>query len=190
MKKEEKLQITKDKLVDAAYKLMKECNDPSEVTSRAIAQEADVKLAMVNYCFGSREELLFTAAMKDEAFYKQQFKFGEILEKDLSPKEKLRQMYYAVGDYLINSYKFTKALTGYVLLHRDLASGLTSYPLVKAHYGDRKEDWEVRLIAYELSSMMQLMIFRAEELSEYAGIDIGREIKKIIDIRLDLLLED
>ena len=59
MNKEEKLQITKDKLIDATYQLMMETEDPLTVTSRQIAARADVKPSMINYCFESRENLIY-----------------------------------------------------------------------------------------------------------------------------------
>ncbi len=190
MKKDEKLQITKDKLTEAAYALMKECTDPSEVTSRAIADRADVRLSMINYCFGSREALLFEAARKDEEEYKKKLGINDVMGSDLPPKEMFRKLHYTVADYFLNSYKFTRALTGYVLLNRDLDLGLGSLPLVSAHYGDRKEEWEKKLISYQLSSMTQLLIYRIEDMSKFLGKDVRKEIHKIIDLQIDLMLED
>ena len=189
MKKEEKLQLTKERLIKAAHKLMCEKDDPAEVTSRTIAAEADTKPAMINYCFGSREALLFEAAKLDEEKYKDELDFYKILNSGESPKEILRKMHYRVADYLINEYKFTKALTGYILLNRDL-EGLNSLPLVRAYYKDRKEDWELKLISYQLSSIMQLMIYRIEDLSSFTGMDLRKEIYKVIDLEIDLLLEE
>ena len=59
MNKEEKLSITKSKLIESTTRLMEELDDPMMVTSREIAREAGVKAAMINYCFGSRENLLY-----------------------------------------------------------------------------------------------------------------------------------
>lgn len=188
MKKDEKLQMTKDKLVASAHKLMNELDDPAEVTSRTIAADAGVKPAMINYCFGSREALLFEAARIDEEKYKKELGFYEKFSSDEAPKEILRKMHYAVADYLINEYKFTKALTGYILLNRNLSQGLTSLPLIRAHFGGRKEEWELKLISYQLSSMTQLIIYRLEDMSEFLEIDIRKEIHKIIDTQIELLL--
>ena len=58
MNKEEKLKITKDKLLEASAMLMENNDDPMKVTSREIAKAAGVQPAMINYCFGSREELI------------------------------------------------------------------------------------------------------------------------------------
>lgn len=191
MKKEDKLNITKNKLIDAAYKLMHDCDDPAEVTSRAIASEAGVKLAMINYCFGAREALLLEAARRDEQEYLERFDFAKILRSKKSPKEKIRQMHYAVADYLINSYKFTKAVTGYVLLNRDLTQGLNSLPLVEEHFKNNqinKEEWELKLISYQLSSMTQLIIYRLDDMSDFLGKDVKKDIREVIDLQIDMML--
>lgn len=190
MRKEDKLQITKDKLINAAHDLMNSCEDPAEVTSRAITDRAGVKLSMINYCFGSREALLFEALKVDEAMYLEKFRLQKIMEEDILPKEKIRKLHYLVSDYLINRFKFTKALTGFVLLNRDLNLGLTTLPLVREHYKGIKEEWEMKLISYQLSSMMQLIIYRMEDMSDFLEVDVRKDIRKIIDLQIDLLLED
>ena len=53
MNKDEKLQITKDRLIESTLTLMEDMDDPLSVTSRQIASKAGVKPGMINYCFGS-----------------------------------------------------------------------------------------------------------------------------------------
>ena len=65
MNKDEKLQITKDKLMEATLHLMENMEDPMKVTSREIAQKAQVQPAMINYCFGSRENLIYATFQKE-----------------------------------------------------------------------------------------------------------------------------
>lgn len=190
MKKDEKLNITKEKLINAAAELMNECADGSEVTSRAIAERAGVRLSMINYCFGSREALLFETFSRNEKLYKNDPRIKSIVFSELSPKEKLRKLHYAAAEFLIKDYKFTKAVTGYVLLHRDLTKEPSSLPFIKAHFGSRKTEEECRVIAYELSSMMQLAIYRIDDFSEFSGIDLRDrdQLHRFIDMRIDMLL--
>ena len=61
MNKDEKLQITKNKLIVATILLMENMEDSLQVTSREIAKNAGCKPAMINYCFGSREGLIYSA---------------------------------------------------------------------------------------------------------------------------------
>ncbi|MGN1107169.1 MAG: TetR/AcrR family transcriptional regulator [Huintestinicola sp.] len=192
MKKDEKLNITKEKLINAAMELMDECADGSEVTSRAIAARADVKLSMINYCFGSREALLFEAFSQNENKYRDDPRIKSIVFSELSPKEKLRRLHYSAAEFLINEYKFTKAVTGYVLLHRDLSKEPSSLPLIRAHFGGRKSEEECRIIAYELSSMMQLVIYRLEDFAKFSGLDLRdtEQLHRFIDMRIDMLLGD
>lgn len=190
MKKEEKLNITKEKLINAAAELMEECNDSSEVTSRAIAERAGVRLSMINYCFGSREALLFEAFSQNESDYKNDPRIKSVICSELSPKEKLRRMHYEVAEFLIKEYKFTRAVTGYVLLHRDLSKEPSSLPFIRAHFGGRKTEEECRVIAYELSSMMQLVIYKLDDFSEFSGFDLRdtEQLHRFIDMRIDMLL--
>jgi hypothetical protein len=92
----------------------------------------------------------------------------------------------------VENPKFTRAITGYVLFSRDLSKESFSYPYVKKHYAGRKTDKECMLIAYELSAMMQLIIYRKDEIRESFGIDLDkdRELRKYINMRIDLLLGD
>ena len=190
MKKDEKLNITKEKLINAASELMDECSDGSEVTSRAIAERADVRLSMINYCFGSREALLFEAFSRNEQKYREALGIKRIILSELSPKDKLRRLHYTAAEILIKEYKFTRAVMGYVLLHRDLSREQSSLPFIMAHFNGRKTEQECKIIAYELSSMMQLIIFRLDDFGRLSGFDLRdtEQLHKFIDMRIDLLL--
>lgn len=188
-----KLDITKGKLKQAAIQLMKDCSSPSEVTSREIAKKAGVQLAMINYCFGSREALLFTIFQDMSAdIFGSNPNIAGILKSSLAPKEKLKQLHFIILGFLLDEFIFTKAVTGYVLLNRDLTQGLNSLPLVAEHYGSRKSLQECKLISYELSSMMQLAVYRHEALKDFCGIDLKdrEQLKSFVDMQIDLFLTE
>jgi len=192
MKKDEKLQLTKDKLLDAAFVLMEEADDPLDVTSRQIAAKADVKPAMINYCFGSRENLIYSAFQKQYLDFLKDKEVERVINSDLPPKEVLKKLHFVVADCLVKNHRFTQAITGYVLFKRDLSQESFSYAYVKKHYGDKKTDAECKLIAYEMSTMMQLIVYRKEDIKRDFGIDLDNEdeLKRYIDMRIDLLLAE
>ena len=188
--KEIKLGITKDKLIDATFALMEEADDPLNVTSRQIAERAGTKPSMINYCFGSRENLIYQTFQKQYLDFLKEEPIAELIASDISPKELLKKLHFIVAKCLVENPKFTKAISPFVLFERDLSKESFSFPYVKKHYAGRKTDRECRLIAYELSSMMQLMICRKDDLKRDFGIDLNndKELKKYIDMRVDLLL--
>lgn len=53
----------KDALLEATIELFKETEHPEKVTSRQIASRAGVNLAMINYYFGSKDELTSQALL-------------------------------------------------------------------------------------------------------------------------------
>ena len=190
MQKDVKLGITKEKLIDATFALMEEADDPLNVTSRQIAERAGTKPSMINYCFGSRENLIYQTFQKQYLDFLKEEPIAELIASDISPKELLKKLHFIVAKCLVENPKFTKAISPFVLFERDLSKESFSFPYVKKHYAGRKTDRECRLIAYELSSMMQLMICRKDDLKRDFGIDLdnAKELKKYIDMRIDLLL--
>ena len=190
MQKDVKLGITKEKLVDATFELMEEADDPLNVTSRQIADRAGVKPSMINYCFGSRENLIYQTFQKQYMGFLKDKDVEKLIASDIVPKDLLKKLHFIVAKCLVENPKFTKAITGYVLFNRDLSQESFSFPYVKKHYAGEKTDEECRLIAYELSAMMQLIVFRKDDIRESFGIDLNNdeELQKYIDMRVDLLL--
>ena len=190
MQKDEKLNITKEKLLDATFALMEETDDPLNVTSRQIAERAGSKPSMINYCFGSRENLIYQTFQKQYLNFLEDKEIAKLIASDITPGELLKKLHFIVAKCLVENPKFTKAITPYVLLNRDLSQDSFSFAYVKKHYAGRKTDKECKLIAYEMSSMMQLIICRKEDIKKDFGIDLNKEkeLKKYIDMRIDLLL--
>lgn len=167
------LEKTKAALLKAAEKLMTECGDLSEVTSRAISGKAGVNLAMINYCFGSREALLY------EVFKGFQAKilsldpvFNEIINSDIPPKEKLILLHYESMKIMLENFKYVKAVTKFALLDRKISAERKSSSLITEHFGGRKTEAECIFTAYQISSLHELAVLRYEEIRDVCGIDL------------------
>lgn len=187
------LDKTRTALLDAAEKLMSECDDPDEVTARAITREAGVNLAMINYCFGSREALLYVvfsriqreALMIDPGL-------GEVMKSELSPKEILAELHFRTMKLMLTNFKYCKALTKYILVTRKIGDRRTSVQFIQQHYGGRKNEGECRLIAFELSGIHELAVLRHEEIRDICGIDLMNDdvLKKYVYNNIDRMLGD
>ena len=192
MQKEVKTEITKEKLIAATEKLIANCDDPFKVTSRQIAEESGMQAAMINYCFGSRENLIYEVFHR---YYKAALHDADvekILASKISPKDKLKKLHFLIAHFLIENHKLTKAITNLILFSRDLSEDSVSYGFIKQHFKGTRTDSECRLIAYELSTMMQLIIYRKDDIKTGMGIDLekDKQLKHYIDMRIDLLLPE
>lgn len=195
MQKEAKTELTRQKLLDAVDSLITDSEDPIKVTSRQIAAVSGVQPAMINYCFGSRERLIYEVFLRKYEAALSDAKVQKIVESEKSPKDKLKALHFVIASFLVKNYSFTKAITSFVLFERDLSKEQFSYGLVKAHYAgktgkDKKTDTECRMIAYELSTMLQLVLYRYEDIRDHLGLDLEdpKKLRKYIDMRVDLLL--
>lgn len=192
MQKEVKTEITKEKLIAATEKLIANCDDPFKVTSRQIAEESGMQAAMINYSFGSRENLIYEVFHR---YYKAALHDADvekILASKISPKDKLKKLHFLIAHFLIENHKLTRAITNLILFSRDLSEDSVSYGFIKQHFKGTRTDSECRLIAYELSTMMQLIIYRKDDIKTGMGIDLDKDkqLKHYIDMRIDLLLPE
>ncbi|MCR4638016.1 TetR/AcrR family transcriptional regulator [Ruminococcus sp.] len=177
------IERTKKLLLEAAEKLMTGCGDPTEVTSRAITEAAGVNLAMINYCFGSREKLLaevFSQLLSRAAAADK--RFAEVMSSELPPKDKLIELHIFMMSLMLKNIGIARAVTRYILLERDLQTGMESLPFVMAHYGGSKSEAECRLLTFQLTSLNELAFLKYEELKQYAGIDLtdGAQLRLLV----------
>lgn len=170
------LEATKNALLEAAEKLMTSCSDSAEVTSRAIAKESGANPAMINYCFGSREALLYAVFQKLLGdVQKSDMKFIEVMTSNLPPKRKLAELHYKMMKLMLENYSYSQAVTKYILFNRNEDFGMESLPFIEEHYKGRKTVEECRLIAFELTSMHELAVLRYEAIKSFGGIDLTND---------------
>lgn len=189
---------TRQAIIAAAEELMAENSDPDKVTSRIIANRAGVNAAMINYCFGSREELLYTVfrglLSKAQAARPE---LKELLDAEIPPSEKLIAVHIGIMKLMLEHFNYAQAITKYIIINRDLMTGMDSFALVKACFSGKKSDEECRLITFQLTSLHELSVLRHEELRRSCGTDlrddaqleafVRRNIGRFLDIQEDYL---
>ena len=190
--KKRDLEATKKALLGAAKELMTSCEDSDEVTSRAITAKAGVNLAMINYCFGSREALfyeVFKQLLADAQAANPEL--AALMCAQLTPKERVAKLHFSMMKMMIAHFSYSKAITKYILLNRTNGIGMESLPCITEHFGGRKNERECSLIAFELSSLHELAVLRHRDLKEYYGLDLTDDavlekyVRETVDRYLD-----
>lgn len=184
MKNEE----AKEQLISASIALLQEAEKPEAITSRQISARAGTNLAMINYYFQSKDQLLIMAIgkiMDDSAD-----RLLSAPNTTLPPKERLLNMLSELCEMVIKYQRFTKILIPYILLHDEISVPLYIVPILGEYFGRQKTEQECKIIAYQIVSFMQLIFLRSDSFQKYSGLNItDADVRKnFIDMQLDLFL--
>ncbi|WP_051624280.1 TetR/AcrR family transcriptional regulator [Clostridium akagii] len=181
---------TREALISATVFLISTNKDATKITSREIVAEAKTNLAMINYCFKSKEDLMNIAVQRIIASQANNFK--AITNEDITPRDQLKKMLYTLSDITVSYNYLTKISVPYILLHDEITHPLDVLPIIKKHFGGERSETYCRIIAYQMISFMQLVFLRADDFFKYSGIDIfnAKERNDFIDMQLNLFLGD
>lgn len=177
-------------LLKATIELLEESKQPEKVTSRQIAAMAGVNLAMINYYFGSKNELISQAVSKILDISASVFQsHGNSSE---SSKEQLRHIFREICHVVVKFKRYTKICVPHLLLEDEITLPQYILPEIRDHFGVKKNETECRIIAYELVSFLQLAFYRSDAFLRYTGIDLTKEstVNELIDWELERLLPD
>ena len=175
----------KDQLIQATMKLLTESKNPSKITARQIANEAGANLAMINYYFSSKDELVNIAVNKLMADRANELK--EIRDRHIPAKQKLTEFLTTMSDITIDFSELTKPTIPYLLLEGEIELPYYILPMIKECCGDKRSETECRIIAYQLITFSQLVFYRSGDFLKYTGIDIND--KKQRDTMFQMILD-
>ena len=114
-------ETTKKALKEAACKLLLSCEEWTDVTARAITKEAGVNLAMINYCFGSKEAL-FYEAFKDlqDSVLEYKPELAEIMNSDMAPKDKLIEGSMEMVKLMLEYFSMAQAIVKFCVMNKKI----------------------------------------------------------------------
>ncbi len=183
-------QDTRRKLIDTTKRLLTDGTPLETLTARQISAEAGTNLAMINYSFKSKDELLKIAI--DEIIAEEFDQHSHLDTPNISAKEQLRELLLHVCHAMIKYRELTKLSIPYLMLNDEISLPLDILPFIKKHFGARKNETDCRVIAFQMVYTMQLIFYRADDFRKYSGIDImnKQQLQDLIDAQLDLFLGD
>ena len=86
---------------------------------------------------------------------------------------------------------FTRMAVPYILLQADIEAPLYILPLLREHFGGSRSETEIRVLAYEMLSFMQLVFYRAEDFAKYAGLGLDEDgAERLMKMQFRLLFDD
>lgn len=179
---------TRNRLIEVTKRLLTEGNSLETLTARCISSEAGVNLAMINYCFKSKDELLKIAV--EEIVAAEFNKYATVNSDNSTAKEQLRNVLYHVCKAMLKYSTLTRISIPYILLNEEISLPYDILPFIKKHYEGIKDETQCKVIAFHIVYTMQLIFYRSKDFYRYSGIDIDDELKmeEFLDSQLDLFL--
>lgn len=167
----------KELLIDQTIALIKESDGkPESITARAIAQRSNVALGLINYHFGSKDNLLAECSNKMINDLLSSMKPGLMKAEDdgLTDRERLTGYAKQTFEYLFANRAIVKMsiLSDFRSYGADTNSVLTQRGFQMALRGDISEKSK-RLIAFGLASLMQTAFLAADESKKITGYDLN-----------------
>ncbi|MDQ0361978.1 TetR/AcrR family transcriptional regulator [Breznakia pachnodae] len=179
---------TKQKLIDTTKQLLSE-EDYKNITAREISKRADVNLAMINYNFESKDELVKLAVNEiiSEEFSKN-FTLEELTND--SSKEQLKKLLYHTCEITLKYKELTQLSIPYILLNEEIKLPFDLLPFFLNYYGTTKSESQCKVLAFQLVYSLQLIFYRYNDFYNYSGINILNkdELHKFIDFNVDTFL--
>lgn len=158
---------SKQRLIQAATGLLKEVDDVDTVTARQIADRAGVGLGLINYHFQSKENLLHAAVAGIIDGITAQQK-PTPMEKD--PVQRLIQAIIGVSDFALKHRKFHKLVVMHELQHGTFHAPMRYIPILREIFPTSSE-MDLRLMALQFVTPLQVILLNPEAFRLYAGID-------------------
>lgn len=180
---------TKELLIITSMDLLRNSEDINNVTVRDIIGKAGVNVSMINYHFGSKDELIKIALLRlieDKAN-----DMVVVCNNMEDPRMALFQYLSDMTESVLSTEKYTRAIMPAVLLKDPIAVPEYIVPLISACFNGSRSLQECRLIAFEIITFLQIIFYRMHDFSIYTGIDINDKDtrSKLISDQLEIFID-
>lgn len=177
---------SKERILSSTIYFLKDGTGIKGITARNIAEHANVNPAMINYYYGSKENLIVSAMKSVLLSNFEELPFDSIR----NPKQALGDLLVLFSDKITNFKGLLHVAVPRILMDDEITFSNYVYPYVKAHYKNSMSDSECKLIAYRLVSFLLLIVYRADEVMHYCSLDVSNKdsLREIIHKEVNLAL--
>ena len=178
----------KENIIRATTELIEQSSGRiHEITSRKIAQQAGVGLGLINYHFGSKENLITICVQRiiNNVVMCFSQKKDTADRSDLSDEERLADWAKQVFDFLFENHAISSIsiLGDMQNYHIESNSVYTQKGFLKAIQDQEMPEGDKRLLVFMLTGAMQIAFLSGNTAKELLGYDLT--IKKQRDLYID-----
>ena len=178
----------KENIIRATTELIEQSSGRiHEITSRKIAQQAGVGLGLINYHFGSKENLITICVQRiiNNVVMCFSQKKDTADRSNLSDEERLADWAKQVFDFLFENHAISSIsiLGDMQNYHIESNSVYTQKGFLKAIHDQEMPEGDKRLLVFMLTGAMQIAFLSGDTAKELLGYDLT--IKEQIDLYIE-----
>lgn len=165
----------REKIIDVTIGLIKKYGDTSMITIRGIASEAGVGVAMINYHFQTKDNLINLCLLKTIS---QTLEHFESINQSSEMKaiDKIRELGKGIATFMIinpgvSRISITNDIVSANLNDNSVQVTKMLFPIIKEIYGDKKNDQELLILLHMLISSIEVGFLRKDVIKETIGLD-------------------
>jgi AcrR family transcriptional regulator len=167
----------KERILQRTMEMLNGVEDVDTITMRQIAERAQVGIGLINYHFQSKDNLFNEAVgrlMGDQAA-----RWYEPFDREeVDPVSRLKMLLIETANIAFRYEKLSHITVSHALLQGNMEPAQLILPLLRDIFGGTKDETELRLIAFQLITTMQVIFLRASAFRLYSGIDIYDEVQR------------
>lgn len=171
----------KENIISAVRGLLAEGCPVGDITVRKIAQRAGVGLGTVSYHFRSKDRLVYEVI----AGQMTELAGGLSLSGGAgTPLERLKRFFYQTAELAMQYSDIFRVQLSYEVVNGDMSICYYITPLLKEHFGGTRNDLEIKVIALQMITAMQMSLLKMEEFQRYTGLNIRdtRQREEALDV--------
>ncbi len=177
----------KKRILRTTIEMLRSGVEPDKLTVRKIAELSGVGIGLINYHFGSKNELLSSAI--GEEMSRQAINYtvpGNYTH--LTPLKKLKFMLkslYNLGEQYDKLVQFQITQN---IISGDMNASLYLVPILKEIFNNGKDEIELRIIAMQILLPLQVASINPSKFFNYSGINLKDTIQR--DMLIDRLIDN
>ncbi len=181
---------SKERIMDTMVKLLMEKNDINKITTRQIAELAEVNSALINYYYQSKENLVCKAVEFCMENISKKI-FAEDMQNENPPVTRLKNMIRAFSNFAFDNYYLSEIAIANEVKHGSIETSTTILPLLSEIFKGKKTETDLKLIALQIIIPMQVMFLNAENYKGHLKKDIFNEQvrNELLDQMIDNILQ-
>ncbi len=178
----------REKIISAVRELLSEGFPVGDITVRIIAQRAGVGIGTVSYHFHSKDKLIYEVIAGQMANLAERLSPREGVG---TPFERLKHFFYQTAELALQYREIFRVQLSYEILNSDLSICYYITPLLKEYFDGSKSDLEIKIIALQMISVMQVILLKMEEFQRYSGINIQdtKQMEEALEIILSTAIK-